>query len=154
MSYAGSEWNHSNAYNQGTLIRRVVVRKILLGSRQRSKKNTGEDKLPYWLDCQKLEKGPLKPWRQFRRLEEEQWDLVCCACEVFFTSEEGGDKFDKIWLLANALSDLFIRNDIWQKLDWMCSSRWTNLNKLTGFINVLLFFSVSNPSSQLMPVWW
>lgn len=52
---------------------------------------------------------------------------------------------DKIWLLANAPSDLFIRNNIWQKLDQMLTSHPTNLNKLTGIINVL-FFLVFNPS--------
>lgn len=88
--------------------------------------------------------------------EEEQQDLAQllarCACKVFFTSKGEGDKFDKIWLLANAPPDLFIRNDIWQKLDRMCSSRLTTLNKLTGFINVSLFFSVFNPSSRCTPV--
>lgn len=50
---------------------------------------------------------------------------------------------DKVWLLTSAPPDLFIRNDIWQKLDQMLSSHPTNLGKLTGVINVSLFFLCS-----------
>lgn len=71
--------------------------------------------------------------------------LACCAHKVFLSSRGGRDMSDKIWLLANAPSDLFIRNNIWQKLDQMLTSHPTNLNKLTGIINVL-FFLVFNPS--------
>lgn len=69
--------------------------------------------------------------------------LACYTHKVFFTSRGGGDMIDKVWLLTSAPPDLFIRNDIWQKLDQMLSSHPTNLGKLTGVINVSLFFLCS-----------
>lgn len=77
--------------------------------------------------------------------------LTRCAQKVFLSSREGRGMSDMIWLLASAFPDLFIRKNIWQKLDQMLSSHPTNLNKLTGIINVL-FFSVLNPSYGGMPV--
>lgn len=80
--------------------------------------------------------------------------MAHCACKVFFTSKGGGDKFVKVWLLASTPSDLFHKKQYLAKIGLNVFTPSANLNKLAGFINVSLFLSVFNPSSQCMPVWW